>query len=200
MNKELISELEKFFFDARDGEELAASNVAGVIGVLIDLKSAMAGDFKIEEYKKIDVKKLRALLGSLGLVIIFAPRGDDILFYISRDEATARELSLQFETVWNNMSGEGIADKNAWSNATMRIGELLGYPKTAVIDFVALDEGAIGGEERIARMCRNRYYSHSAEHEEEEYAAYDRILNQAIEDNAPKTAAVFKSKQGKRWL
>ena len=49
---------------------------------------------------------------------------------------------------------------------TREIGKLLGYPKTAIDDFVKNDD--YDDEERTKRMKRNHYYTHSAKYEERE--------------------------------
>ena len=209
MNRELFLELEKTIFKTLKREDIAADNVADILGVLIDLKPAMTADFGEEEFKILDFEYFKNLISDLSLKIVFLKRPyksafkEEVLnyYFISKDETKASSLRELFKSLWKNIDEKGnIIDKGAWVDITQKIGGLLGYPETALEEFVRLSDEDIMSETRRARMGRNRYYSHSAEYENEEYESYDKKLNQAIENYAPMTAKVLKFETGKRWL
>lgn len=209
MNRDLFLELEKTFFKTLKREDIAADNVADILGVLIDLKPAMAADFGEDDFKNLDFEHFKKLIADLGLKIVFLKRPyksafkEEMLcyYFISKDETKASSLCEQFVFLWESIDEKGnIKDKGAWVDITLKIGRLLGYPETATEEFVRLSDEDIMSETRRARMGRNRYYSHSAEYENEEFESYDKKLNQAIENYAPMTAKVLKAKTDKRWL
>ena len=55
-------------------------------------------------------------------------------------------------------------------------------------------------DELSARAHRSRYYTHSREHEQEEYEAFDKRLDQVVAEYAPRTAAYFSSEEDVPWL
>lgn len=207
MNRDAIIELEDLIFKVKESPRTAAEITVDIIGVLIDLKSAMMGDFGKKEFANLGLDKLKAQLGRLGLEIVFFDNsfmyGNEMVeiksFCISKDLEVARKTRDAFVELWQTMDDDGVMlDRAGWRDATKRIGGLLGYPKTAIDSFIEEDD--VHDEERMKRMERNRYYAHSAEHEEEEFRAYDQKLNRAVSDLAPKTAKVLTRNKKKRWL
>ncbi|MBR2708725.1 hypothetical protein IKE98_00070 [Candidatus Saccharibacteria bacterium] len=202
-----IIELEKYYFKVKIEPRIAAPDMADMIGVLIGLKPAMMGDFVEKEYEKLKISDFDRLLRNLGLKAVYFRHsfnyGDEMVSYeyfcISKKRRLAKRTKKAFEKLWSLLDENGETSyRKKWMKITKKIGKLLGYPKTAVLDFVR--DTDVENEERRARMERNRYYAHSAEHEEEEFKAYDLVLNKAISLYAPKTAEVLTKNPKKRWL
>ena len=207
MDKKAIIELENYYFKVKIEPVIAASDMADMIGVLIGLKPAMMGSFVLKEYEKLKISEFDELLNKLGLRRVYFRHsfnyGNEMLTYeyycISKKLKIAKQTKEAFEKLWSLLDENGeTTNERSWARTTKKIGKLLGYPKTAVLDFAK--DHDIENKERIARMERNRYYAHSAKYEEEEYRAYDQVLNKAISRYAPKTAEVLTKKTKKRWL
>ena len=211
MNKTAIIELEELIFQIKKKPANAARMMADIMGVLIGLKPAMMGTFDFDELYKFSYDHLATCLEKPGLKALFFKQsnlGTDKLewiesIYISKDLKIAGQIHQEFEKLWQTMDDFGrVFALDEWKSTTIKIGKLLGYPQTAVEDFVDFstnDEDVSYGE-RIRRVERNRYYAHSAKYEEQEYQEYDYKLNQAIAEFAPRTTQVLTSNQAKRWL
>ena len=206
-----LLELENFVYQYLP-ERRAPGVMADLIGVFIDLKPVAVDQFEIDNLSAInhddatpnhnnpianrsnfisaDYNKLNALLNSLGLKILLK---DDAL-YTSKDSTKIQELCQAFEELHKNFDESGrVVNSDLWRKLSLQIGELLGYPKTAVKAFV--NQGMKGQnfeskEKLITVGGPNRYYAHSIKHEKAEFMAYDLPLNQAIDKYAPKTAKI----------
>ena len=207
MDGNAIAELEDTLFEIKKKPETAAQTVGDIIGVLIGLKPAMIGGFEEYELDNSKIKEFDETLNELGLEKVYFENsyllGDKKMtvksFCISKKMSLAEQTQKAFTTLWATMDEKGtILDREKWVEATREIGELLGYPKTATEEFIKEDD--LDNKDRVERMKRNRYYIHSAKHEDEEFAAYDQKLNKAISELAPKTTNVLTSKKEKRWL
>lgn len=207
MDKNKIIELENFIFRAQKEPVIAAGTMADIIGVLIDLKPAMIGDFSESEFKNIKIEEFEKLLDELGLERLFFERhccfdGKEIItedFYISKKIKLAEQTHAAFAELWVMIDDDGEKfDRRKWAKVTKKIGKLLGYPKTAVNEFIKEDD--LKNKDRIERMKRNRYYAHSAKYEDREFKMYDQKLNKAISEFAPKTTSVLTGNKEKRWL
>lgn len=208
MEKDFIA-LENYIFTHSTEPDRAAYMMASIIGVYIDVKPAAAEDFSSKEMEDINPGDLIDLLKPLGLRAIFFhdvyPENNKIEWiqyvYISKDVTTAAKLHQEFKNLWGSMDNYGqTLDESKWQSATRKIGSLLGYPDTAVEHFANNTDADIDDPDRIARMKRYRYYIHTAEHEDDEFKAYDLKINQAIAKYAPKTTAELTKDPHKRWL
>lgn len=207
MNSDTVAKLEDIVFGIKKKPETAAQTVADIIGVLVDLKPAMISGFEEYELDDSKIKEFDETLAELGLEKVYFENsyllGDKKMmvtsFCISKKMSLAEQTRKAFTTLWTTMDEKGtILDREKWVETTREIGELLGYPKTATEEFIKEDD--LDNKDRVERMKRNRYYIHSAKHEDEEFAAYDQKLNKAISELAPKTTNVLTSKKEKRWL
>jgi hypothetical protein len=205
MDKEKILRLEEFAFSNVNKKDIAAHLVADVIGVLVDLKPVMMTGFAGGEIEH--PAKLVVLLEELGLKVVIFYRKIKIekskvmvlYFFVSKKKSLAQKTLTEFFDLWKNMGKDDKPkSQKKWKKQTKKIGELLGYPKTAVEEFIM--DIDVEDEERQKRMKRNRYYAHSKEHEDEEYEAYDKKLNEAVQEYAPKTTAQFMKNKAKKWL
>lgn len=210
MPKETIISLENLIFATKSKPLAAASVMAGIIGVLIDLKPVSESIFMTDELALLDHNQFMELMEKLELKALFFHHSfieinklvNDEYVYISRATESAIDAHVAVEDLWSTMDDYGqIIDTEAWQNATKKIGHLLGYPASAIEEFANLDLiSETADPDRIARMERNRYYSHSTAHEEQEFNSYDLKLNQAIAEYAPRTAQIYASDKSKRWL
>ena len=207
MKRDAIIELENYIFTIVGREARAASVMSGIVGVLCGVKPTTVGDFAGEELKNFDPGNFIELLDKLGLKVLVYDRfcclrdepGLIRDFYISKDVRMAKKIHKAFQELWLSIDDAGqTVEPKKWERATWKIGKLLGYPKTAIRSFV--NNRDLEDERRVKLMKRNRYYTHSVEHEEEEYAQYDRVVNAAIDKYAPKTARYLSSDGEKRWL
>lgn len=70
---------------------------------------------------------------------------------------------------------------------------MLGYPETAIECSIANQDPE--DEERKQLMGRYQFYVHSPKHHEEEYQTYDRKIYQALQEYAPRSAALLIDEQ-----
>ncbi|MBR2753977.1 hypothetical protein IKF28_02185 [Candidatus Saccharibacteria bacterium] len=207
MDNSRIIELENFLYKIKEKPAVAAEDVANIIGVLIDLKPAMIGDFEKNELKNIEFEEFEKLLKQIGLETVHFEHscrfnGKEIViihFCISKKKKLAEQTHKTFIELWSTIDNNGgINNRRKWVIATKKVGKLLGYPKTAINSFVK--DNDLENKDRIERMKRNRYYAHSAKYEDREFRMYDQKLNKAISDFAPKTASLLTENKEKRWL
>lgn len=104
------------------------------------------------------------------------------------------------DSMQNGFVVDGKEDE--WTVATFKIGDLLGYPETAIIEYVSKNKNElyINSEEHLARIRRNRYYAHSEVFEDAEFKEYDLPMNLAIKKYLPRTATIMAADSTKRWL
>ena len=117
-------------------------------------------------------------------------KGNEFL-YISRDTKLCYELMENYSVVTGLMKNGMVAEKDRkWNEANISVGKLLGYPETAVLEYVKMfgDLSYIKSGKRRERMARNRYYAHSEKFEDDEFRQYDLPLNQAILKYLPRIA------------
>ena len=207
IDKEKMIKLENYIFEHHKKPGLVAAMMSEIVGVLVDLKPAAIVDFDGDEILGSDPNELIELFESVGLKVLFFKRyvnnflrvKCEVEMYVSKDFGLAAKLYDAFGEMRKTIDDFGQVYREAeWQKATREIGELLGYPKTAVEEFLV--EQDIDNPERQERMARNRYYAHSKEHEEQEFFEYDFKLNKAISEFAPKTLEIKVADKGKRWL
>lgn len=224
MEKKLL-ELEDFLLEFY-GEEnigLVISEVASILGVLIGIKPAalLVNDVMEDGRMLLDGGILKNILEELGIKITIGDvskfavhknikrtvdslyEGDEFI-YISIDESLCDELKKNYSVVTDLTEGGLVAekDRNEWNEANLRVGELLGYPETAVLEYIKTsgDASYMKSEERQKRMARNRHYVHSEKFEDDEFRKYDLPLNQAILKYLPRIAKSMQADSKKRWL
>ena len=224
MEKKLL-ELEDFLLEFY-GEEnigLIISEAASILGVLIGIKPAalLVNDVMEDGRMLLDGGTLKNILEELGIKITIGNvskfsvhrnnkrtvdslyEGDEFI-YISIDESLCNQLMKNYLVVTDLTEGGLVAEKNRneWNEANLRVGKLLGYPETAVLEYIKTsgDASYMKSEERRKRMARNRYYAHSEKFEDDEFREYDLPLNQAILRYLPRIAKSMQADSKKRWL
>lgn len=225
MMKKKLLELEDFLLEFY-GEEnigLVISEAASILGVLIGIKPAalLVNDMMEDGRMLLDVGTLKNILEELGIKIIIGDvskfavhknikrtveslyEGDEFI-YISIDEGLCNQLMENYLVVTDLTEGGLVAEKNRneWNEANLRVGKLLGYPETAVLEYIKTsgDVSYMKSEKRRKRMARNRYYAHSEKFEDDEFRKYDLPLNQAILKYLPRIAKNMQADLKKRWL
>ena len=225
MIEKKLLELEDFLLEFY-GEEnigLVISEAASILGVLIGIKPAalLVNDVMKDGRMLLDGDILKNILEELGIKITIGDvskfavhnnikrmidslyEGDEFI-YISIDESLCDELKRNYSVVTDLIEGGVVAekDRNKWNEANLRVGKLLGYPKTADLEYIKTsgDASYMKSEKRRKRMARNRYYVHSEKFEDDEFRKYDLPLNQAILKYLPRIAKSMQADLKKRWL
>lgn len=225
MIEEKLLELEDFLLEFY-GEEnigLVISEAASILGVLIGIKptALLVNDMMEDGRMLLDGGTLKNILEELGIKIIIGDvskfavhknikgtadslyEGDEFI-YISIDESLCNQLMKNYLVV-TDLTEDGVVaekDRNEWNEANLRVGKLLGYPETAVLEYIKTsgDVSYMKSEKRRKRMARNRYYAHSEKFEDDEFRKYDLSLNQAILKYLPRIAKNMQADSKKRWL
>ncbi len=224
MEKKLL-ELEDFLFEfySEENRELIISEAASILGVLIGVKPAALLINQVMEDGRMlfDGSFLKDILNGLGIKIIIGDvsrfalssnikrtanslyRGNEFI-YISLDTRLCFQL-MEFYSIVIDLMKDGKVVEGSWSEwkeANLRVGKLLGYPKTAVLEYIKTsgDASYMKSEKRRKRMARNRYYVHSEKFEDDEFREYDLLLNQAILKYLPRVAKIMQADSKKRWL
>ncbi len=224
MEKRLL-ELEDFLFDfyGEENIKLIISVAASILGVLIGIKPTALLVNEVMEDGRIllDNGSLLNILEELRLKIVisdvsrFTPptnikktlnslyKGNEFL-YISQDIKLCYELMENYSIVTDLMKDGMVAEKNRekWNEVNINVGKLLGYPETAILEYIeaSSDELYFKSEKRREKMARNRYYAHSEKFEDDEFRQYDLPLNQAILKYLPRIAKIMQTDPKKRWL
>ena len=224
MEKKLL-ELEDFLLEFY-GEEnivLVISEAASILGVLIGIKPAalLVNDVMEDGRMLLDGGTLKNILEELGIKMTIGDvskfavhknnkrtvdslyEGDEFI-YISIEDSLCDQLMKNYLVV-TDLTEDGVVaekDRNEWNEANLRVGKLLGYPETAVLEYIKTsgDASYMKSEERRKRMARNRYYAHSEKFEDNEFREYDLPLNQAILRHLPRIAKSMQADTKKRWL
>lgn len=220
-----LLELEGFLFDfyGEGNMALIISEAASILGVLIGLKPAalLVNDVMEDGRMLLDNGSLIGILEELTLKIVIGDvsrfatsanikktsnslyKGNEFL-YISLDTRLCYQLMKSYSVVTGLTKDGAVAKKGRerWKEENLRVGKLLGYPETAVLDYVKMYENVsyIENEKRRERMARNRYYVHSEKFEDDEFKKYDLLLNQAILNYLPRIAKIMQADSKKRWL
>ncbi len=225
MIEKKLLELEDFLleFYGEENIELVISEAASILGVLIGIKPAalLVNDVMEDGRMLLDGGTLKNILEELGIKITsgnvskFAVHknnkrmadslyeGDEFI-YISIDDSLCDQLKKNYLVV-TDLTEDGVVaekDRNEWNEANLRVGKLLGYPETAVLEYIKTsgDVSYMKSEKRRKRMARNRYYAHSEKFEDDEFRKYDLPLNQAILKYLPRIAKSMQADLKKRWL
>lgn len=144
-------------------------------------------------------EQLAKLIGEAGMQI--ADGWESGRFFISRSKDLATQSKEQFHRLW---SGERT------SEVDRAIGELLGYPKTAINqDFNEDSKGILAKLKSIgAKKVRPElewHYVHNPEFQDEEFEAYEKPLHEYMDANCSIAASVLKKEKTtlgrlKKWL
>ena len=208
MNRDALLRLEKLVFEFYwNKKTLATPFMTGIMGVLIGLKpTTLQVNDEFDGKKLLDNEIIPKILEELGLVLTKERLGRAQMvyeyLYVGKTKELCENLQRWYEKFSNSISDEGkILDRRAWIEANNQIGELLGYPKTAIAEYIRRQiEGLEMDDNYMMRLGRNNYYIHSEKFEEEEFREYDLPLNLAIKEYLPKTAQIIQSNPEKRWL
>lgn len=209
MNIDLLRELEGLvLYFYQEKKMMGVSFLTGVLGILIDLKSAaLLINDRFNNSKLLDNKRILEILSKLGVVLVrerlnkFSNEEIEYL-YLAKTARECLELQKWHRRFFENVSETGeILDKKEWIEANYQIGKILGYPETATLEYIRMQiEGIEKDNNYRSRMERNYYYMHSARYENEEFEAYDLRLNLAVNEYLPVAAQIMQANTKKRWL
>lgn len=209
MNIDLLRELERVVLDFYEKKKMmGVSFLTGVLGVLIDLKpAALLINDRFNNSKLLDNKRILEILSKLGVVLArerlnkFSNEEIEYL-YLAKTVQVCLELQKWHRRFFESVSETGeILDKKEWIEANYQIGEILGYPETATLEYIRMQIDAVEKDDNYqSRMERNYYYMHSARYENEEFEAYDLRLNLAVNKYLPVIAEIMQANIKKRWL
>ena len=212
MMKKPLRKLEDFLYNfyGEENKEIVCAVIACILGVLIGLKPAtlLVNDVLSDGQMLLDNGEFEVLLSQLNLKMVIGSVSRFAKKITTRKISLKEELCLELKRYYEKMvslSCNGVAmkgEEKEWTELTLKIGKLLGYPKTAVLEFVSKneDEEYVKDANRMGRIERNRYYVHSEAFEDEEFEKYDLPLNLAIKQYLPRTAAIMQADSKKRWL
>ena len=197
--------------------------MASILGVLIGVKptALLVNDMMEDGRMLLDGGTLKNILEELGIKMTIGDvskfavhknnkrtigslyEGDEFI-YISIDDSLCDQLMEDYLVVTDLIKDGVVAEenRNEWNEANLRVGKLLGYPETAVLEYIKTsgDASYMKSEKRRKRMARNRYYVHSEKFEDDEFREYDLPLNQAILKYLPRVAKIMQADSKKRWL
>lgn len=209
MNIDLLRELEGVVLDFYQRKKMmGASFLTGVLGVLINLKpAALLINDRLNDSKLLDNKRILEILNKLGVDLAreklnkFSNEEIEYL-YLAKTARVRLELQKWHRRFFESVSETGeILDKEEWIEANYQIGEILGYPETATLEYIRMQiEGIEKDYNYRSRMERNYYYMHSERYENEEFEAYDLRLNLAVNEYLPVTKEIMQANIKKRWL
>ena len=170
-----------------------ATDLASIVGVVIGIKPSMLGAFKGADMNERELWLFTQKVQNLGLQIIFYKRTVNevsyTMYFIGRSHKKAAELRDSFLTLWA---------KGDSAEIDSRIGELLGYPETAIRYYARKTDHL--SERHMQSIRRNRFYAHSATHEDEEFEAYEVPIYRALVRHCPKATRILRAQTEKRWL
>ena len=213
MEKRLL-ELEDFLFEfySEENRELIISEAASILGVLIGVKptALLVNDMMEDGRMLLDGGTLKNILEDLGIKMTI---GDVSKFAVHKNNKRMVDslyegdefIYISIDDSLCDLIKDGVVaeeNRNEWNEANLRVGKLLGYPETAVLEYIKTsgDASYMKSEKRRKRMARNRYYVHSEKFEDDEFREYDLPLNQAILKYLPRVAKIMQADSKKRWL
>ena len=202
MDKNAITKLENYIFEHKAKPGVAASIVAGIVGVMIGVKPATVFSFDANEFAELDPDDCKEAFSQAGLVALFFRHEyvernkitwiEDV--YVACDTETADRLHQAFIKLHSVIDDMGqTSNQKTWEGASRDIGYLLGYPETAIDYFIVSQDTE--DEDRKQLMERYQFYIHSPKHHEEEYQTYDRKIYQALQEYAPESAKLLIDKK-----
>ncbi len=200
MDKAKIKKVENYLFWHCKRRYDAGSIMSNIIGVIINLKPSCSCILNERNVRKFNIVRFTKLLEKLDLKVIskrtLSSNEYDLNFYISKSLKKAMRLKELFE-VLNNYNFGDDERKDIHSE----IGELLGYPKTAVNYFVRNVERGSLSESHKQRVKKYFYYAHSEAYQNKEFKEYDERLNRALDKYSVRSAKALRKKYPqKRWL
>lgn len=225
MMKERLLELENFLFKSYANYPIyAAHETASIFGVIIGVKPTAIISNIVRNGQLLSANRdFRKLITQNGLIMLTGfEKSQDLfilenpilensiknhvkgLMFLSKNREHCLWLREELQkalSVQDEMGDILVGKEKIWSEASTKVGELLGYPNTAVLEWVKAGVNKENTSKSFRkRVLRSRYYVYSENFENIEYEKYDLPLNLAINQYLPQTAKVMQSEHGKRWL
>ena len=203
MKQSNLRKLERYLFNHLSHNYKAAFFMADIVGVLIGVKPSCMRVISEKDLYKFDILRFCELLKSMNLSVIFERRFVDgeynLEFYVANTPEDIAHLRLLFKQLqqWSR-------DNNDKAKPNIEIGKALGYPQSAIEYYAAFSASSPSedsAKSHAQRMAKYYYYAHSEEHQNQEFAEYDRKINFAMDKFAPRSAKEMRKKYpNKRWL
>lgn len=190
----VISKIDEYMLSSSEEPIMMAHYAADLAGVAAGIKpTALVQTMPTE--LNIDNTKLANLIKQSGLCI--ADGWEDGCYFVSKTADLANQVKEKFQKLWG---------KTISYSEDRDPGRLLGYPEIAVAQDFDSPKTVLGRFRRTVSKKRDplleRYYTHSPEHQEEEFAAYEKPLHAYMEEHCPRAAALLKSERsssGKKY-
>lgn len=187
-----LRSFERFVYKKLGTTKSAADLVANTVGVFIEIKPAMQGDWPLELADSKTLWLLKQKFESLRLFIVFdRAECNNRIFFVAKSHKKAEALRSAFSR---------LANAGPSAEINTRIGELLGYPSSAIQYYIRLHPEKGLSENHRANLERNRFYAHSIAHEDEEFNSYEAPIYRQLRKYCTKTANFYRKDMTKRWL
>lgn len=195
MDRFKLYRIENYLLRRLGKSESTARIIADIIGVYIGVKPCCLIAFTLDNASKIEIGKLEKLLRSFDMKCLHERHDDTLNLFVSKSDKKLSEIVLSFDELWklNYESPEKPA-------IDAKIGKLLGYPETAISYYIHRDRGKSLSDAHKERIAHNRFFAHSAAHEDEEFAVFDAKIYRAMKKYTSRSAKIFESNKEKRWL
>lgn len=190
------------FFLCREPEKTLESEletIAEIVGVIIGLKPASLHTLELSPTALRNLQTIIADLRLFSLVERFTATSSNRALYdifISKTAHTAQELRNTLRS-WQALGFCPDSPKD--QELSLKLGRLLGYPKTAT------EHVTFGPRTPEGTPCfhpgsdRDRYYIHSPDHYIDEYRHFEDILHPALTKLCPTTAQIMRQNTSLNW-
>lgn len=158
--------------------------MAAITGVYIDLKPVAFEHLMSDQIGSLDYEFFRNLLSRLQINFTSktTPASPPIItWYFSKQPELITDLQHQFD-IWHQAS-DATED-----SANRRIGQLLGYPSTAIEFFIQRSHTSEPSSEIPSNQS---FYIHSPEHFQSEFDQYEKPLYAAMEAFCPNSFKIL---------
>lgn len=185
VDPKVVSKIDEYLMSSSEEPVMMAHYVADLAGVAAGIKpTALIQTMPTE--LNIDNKELAGLIEESGLCV--ADGWENGIYFVSKDIDLANQVKEKFQKLWN---------KTITDQEDCDLGRLLGYPETAVAqDFKkSMASGIRGIFSKKRDPLLARYYTHSLEHQEEEFEAYERPLHKYMDEHCPRAVAVLREER-----
>lgn len=194
IDHEAVTKIDEYMMQSSENPTVMAHYVADLAGVAASVKPTALIQIMPTELN-IDNAKLAELIKNSGLVI--ANGWEDGKYFISKSEELANQVKEKFHKLW---------DKSITDEENRDLGRILGYPETAVAQDFSKPQTIVGKIRKSFSKKESpvlaRYYTHSPEHQEEEFEAYEEPLHKYLEEYCPQATAILKEEHasnGKKY-
>lgn len=175
-------------------------DISEIIGTVIDLKPTTMLSYDLTPHQ---LRTFQDLLANLQIFLVSeelpipsSGNRKPYIFFISKDRQLAEELCIARRAL---IDRGWQANEPEDQKRNFRIGQLLGYPKTAINHYSFGPKDQRGIAEHRPGYEHDRYYIHSPLHFKTEYEEFEDILHAAVTKYCPQIARAMQRNQNKYW-